>query len=89
VTKWASRSSNREKLTGRSEDQEGKNDCVLGLLLDVKREVFQDFETSFEIWEWTTDWSPWFDAGHDWWGSFLYTVRLEDRFIGIAASETD
>jgi hypothetical protein len=35
--------------------------------------------------------SPWFAAGMDWWGAFLFTIHQPDRgrLIAIAASATD
>lgn len=43
-----------------------------------------------KIWEWPTDWSGYFDAGHEWWGSCCWTLWTEpDRLVGIVASTTD
>jgi hypothetical protein len=35
--------------------------------------------------------SPWFDAGMDWWGAFLFTIHQPSRgrLIALAASTTD
>jgi hypothetical protein len=43
------------------------------------------------IFEWPTDWSNYFDAGHEWWGSFLYSFANPhgSNIIVIAASTTD
>ncbi len=56
------------------------NDALLGGLSD-----------DLEIRSWSTDWSNWFDAGHEWWGVHLWTVRPTARpwMVGIAASTTD
>jgi len=46
---------------------------------------------SLEVYEWTTDWSDYFDAGHEWWGTACWSVydnRL-NRFVVILASTTD
>lgn len=44
-----------------------------------------------EVYEWTTDWSDYFDEGHEWWGTLCLTVydRALDRFAVILASATD
>lgn len=41
--------------------------------------------------EWSDDWSDYFDDGHEWWGVFCMTFYdpIEDRFIIIMASQTD
>lgn len=43
------------------------------------------------IYEWPTDWSNYFDAGKEWWGSFLWSLSnpAGDRIVVIAASTTD
>ena len=44
-----------------------------------------------EVFEWSTDWSDYFDDGHEWWGALcltLYDPAL-DRFVVILASATD
>jgi len=44
-----------------------------------------------EIYEWTTDWSDYFDAGHEWWGAgcwSVYDTHL-DRYVVLFASATD
>ena len=42
------------------------------------------------IYEWPTHWSPYFDAGHEGWGSFLWTVSWPGwRVVGVTASTTD
>jgi hypothetical protein len=62
------------------------------LFLDMWRELIGSFEPAeVEVYSWTTEqWSYW-DAGREWWGSFLWTVRPPgDRpWVGIAASATD
>ncbi|MBR1842280.1 MAG: hypothetical protein IJ788_03280, partial [Oscillospiraceae bacterium] len=44
-----------------------------------------------EVFEWTTDWSDYFDEGHEWWGALCFTVydKTLDRFAVIMASATD
>lgn len=43
------------------------------------------------VFSWTTDQLPGFEAGQDWWGSFLWTLAPRDGrpWVAIAASETD
>ena len=43
------------------------------------------------IYEWTTDWSDYFDDGHEWWGAACWSVydpRME-RYVVILVSATD
>ena len=44
-----------------------------------------------EVYEWTTDWSNYFDDGHEWWGTACWSIydgRMH-RYIVIMASTTD
>ncbi len=54
------------------------------LFLGLTDELFKGFSAPITIWEWTTDWSNYFDAGHEWWGSHLWTVYVEvnDFIVG-------
>lgn len=53
--------------------------------------LFPNGTDNLEIYKWTTDWSDYFDDGHEWWGALCYTVYDEtlDRFVVIMASATD
>ena len=44
-----------------------------------------------EVYRWTTDWSDYFDEGHEWWGALCLTVydKTLERFVVITASATD
>ena len=44
-----------------------------------------------EVYAWSTNWSNYFEAGHEWWGAFYWTVRAagSNRITVIAASTTD
>lgn len=44
-----------------------------------------------EVYRWTTDWSEYFDEGHEWWGALCLTVydKTLGRFVVIMASATD
>lgn len=46
---------------------------------------------NLEIYQWTTNWSEYFDEGNEWWGSLCITVldKSLDRFVVILASATD
>jgi hypothetical protein len=58
----------------------GINRCVLGA--DAERA---------EIFSWSTDWSNYFEAGHEWWGAFYWTIRpaSSQRMVVVGASSTD
>ena len=44
-----------------------------------------------EIYEWTTDWSDYFDDGHEWWGAACWSIfdKRMNRYVVIMASATD
>lgn len=42
------------------------------------------------IWRWPTDWSRYFNDGHEWWGSYCWTLWMApERIVGITGSFTD
>ncbi len=53
--------------------------------------LFPNGTNDLEAYEWTTDWSDYFDEGHEWWGALCNTVydKTLDRFAVILASATD
>ena len=57
----------------------------------VNAALFPKGTEHLEVYEWTTDWSDYFDEGHEWWGALCLTVydRQLDRFVVILASATD
>ena len=57
----------------------------------VNDALFPNGMEEIEIYEWTTDWSEYFDDGHEWWGTLCLTVydKKLDRFVVIMASATD
>ena len=59
-------------------------------LINFMKFVFTNL-TKIEIMKWSTDCSPYFDAGKDWWGTFFWTVYNpeKDWYIGICGSSTD
>ncbi len=48
-------------------------------------------ETQLIIYEWSNDWSYYFDAGKEWWGTFFWTILKKEKreIIVICASTTD
>jgi len=59
--------------------------------LQVNAALFPNGTDGLEVYEWTTDWSNYFDDGHEWWGTLCLTVydKTLDRFAVIMASATD
>ncbi len=57
----------------------------------VNASLFPSGTDGLEIYEWDTDWSDYFDDGHEWWGTLCLTVydKNLDRFAVIMASATD
>ncbi len=57
----------------------------------VNGALFPNGTDRLEVCEWTTDWSDYFDDGHEWWGALCLTVYDPslDRFAVIMASATD
>ncbi len=57
----------------------------------VNAALFPNGTDKLEVYEWTTDWSNFFDDGHEWWGALCLTVydKSLDRFAVILTSATD
>ncbi|MBQ7645646.1 MAG: hypothetical protein IJS94_00100 [Clostridia bacterium] len=57
----------------------------------INSALFPNGTDGLEVFEWTTDWSEYFDEGHEWWGTLCLTVydKALDRFVVIMASATD
>ena len=57
----------------------------------VNAALFPGGTECLEVYRWTTDWSEYFDEGHEWWGALCLTVydKTLDRFVVIMASATD
>ena len=53
--------------------------------------LFPNGIDGLEVFGWTTDWSDYFDEGHEWWGSLCLTVydQTLGRFVIIMAAATD
>ena len=57
----------------------------------VNSVLFPEGINGLEVYEWTTDWSNFFDDGHEWWGAACWSVynRHMGRYVVMMASETD
>ncbi len=57
----------------------------------VNAALFPQGTDGLEVYVWTTDWSDYFDEGHEWWGALCLTVYDSSmgRFAVIMASATD
>lgn len=57
----------------------------------INAALFPNGTDGLEAYEWTTDWSEYFDEGREWWGTLCLTVydKTLDRFAVIMASATD
>ncbi len=53
--------------------------------------LFPKGTDGLEAYRWTTDWSNYFDEGHEWWGAACWSIydRLMGRYVVIMASATD
>ena len=53
--------------------------------------LFPNGTDALEVFDWTTDWSEYFDDGHEWWGTLCVTTYDASlaRFAVILASATD
>ena len=57
----------------------------------INQALFPNGTEPLEVYEWTTDWSDFFDDGHEWWGASCWSIYdwSLDRFVTILASATD
>ncbi len=57
----------------------------------INRHLLGEKPEQAEIFSWSTDWSNYFDAGHEWWGAFFWTIRQPglQRFGVVGASSSD
>ena len=67
------------------------NGCTGADFVKVNEALFPQGTEALEVWAWTTDWSDYFNEGHEWWGALCLTVydRRMDRFAVILAAATD
>ena len=57
----------------------------------VNETLFPNGTDELVIYEWTTDWSDLFDAGHEWYGACCWSIydRSMDRYVVMLVSATD
>ena len=57
----------------------------------VNEVLFPNGTDSLDIYEWTTDWSDLFEAGHEWYGACCWSVydKTMDRYVVMLVSATD
>ncbi len=57
----------------------------------VNEVLFPCGAKSLEVYEWSTDWSDYFDDGHEWWGASCFSIydSAKDRYVVILVSATD
>ncbi len=62
-----------------------------GLFDAICEGLFGNFKDDLEIQKWSNDWSSYFDAGHEWWGAFWWTIhnRTRKTVVVVSASSTD
>ena len=53
--------------------------------------LFPNGTDALDIYEWTTNWSEYFDDGHEWYGACCWSIydRSMDRYIVMIVSATD
>ena len=57
----------------------------------VNEVLFPNGADALDIYEWTTDWSDFFDAGHEWYGACCWSVydKTMNRYVVMLVSATD
>jgi hypothetical protein len=57
----------------------------------VNEVLFPNGTDALDIYEWTTDWSDFFDAGHEWYGACCWSVydKSLNRYVVMLVSATD
>jgi len=57
----------------------------------VNEALFPNGTDALDIYEWTTDWSDFFDDGHEWYGACCWSVydRTLSRYLVMLVSATD
>ena len=57
----------------------------------VNEVLFPNGTDKLDIYEWTTDWSEFFDDGHEWYGACCYSIydKSMDRYVVMLVSATD
>ena len=57
----------------------------------VNEVLFPKGTDELDIYEWTTDWSDYFDAGHEWYGACCWSIydKAMKRYVVMLVSATD
>jgi len=57
----------------------------------VNEALFPNGTDALDIYEWTTDWSDLFDAGHEWYGACCWSIydKSMNRYVVMLVSATD
>ena len=57
----------------------------------VNEILFPKGTDALDIYEWTTDWSDFFDDGHEWYGACCWSVydKTKNRYVVMLVSATD
>jgi len=57
----------------------------------VNKALFPKGTDKLDIYEWTTDWSDLFDAGHEWYGACCWSIydKSMNRYVVMLVSATD
>lgn len=57
----------------------------------VNRTLFPKGTDELEVYEWSTDWSNYFEEGREWWGTICYSIfdKRMNRYTVLMASATD
>jgi hypothetical protein len=57
----------------------------------VNEVLFPNGTDALDIYEWTTDWSEFFDAGHEWYGACCWSAydKSLNRYVVMLVSATD
>jgi hypothetical protein len=58
---------------------------------EVNKVLFPNGTDTLDIYEWTTDWSDYFDMGHEWYGACCWSVydKTMNRYVVMLVSATD
>ncbi|HSN86963.1 MAG TPA: hypothetical protein VL025_09415 [Thermoanaerobaculia bacterium] len=61
------------------------------LFTAINDRLWGGLHEALDVRSWPTDWCNYFDEGHEWWGSFYWTVHSERTglLVTVAASSTD
>jgi hypothetical protein len=60
------------------------------LFLEVNTLILESPSENREVWEWSTDWAPYFDAGNDWVGAAAWTVgAMDNRILVVGYSPVE